>query len=72
VAVLICFSGLPAVGKSTVAQVPSAQTGAIWLRLDAILRREYEPFETAHLRLDICGLSPEAAVQAMLEFLAKL
>jgi predicted kinase len=169
VAVLICFSGLPAVGKLTVARVLSAQIGAIWLRLDeieaamrlshmkyedladggyaaaqvmaksaltqgyaviadcvnpialtragwraasravgaahldveltcsdtqlhrvraetrdadlegvalpewdAIFRREYEPFETADLRLDTCGLSPEVAVQAILEFLKKI
>ena len=169
VAVLICFSGLPAVGKSTVARLLSAKTGAIWLRLDeieaamrlshmkyedladggyaaaqvmaksalaqghsviadcvnpialtragwhaashavgaahldveltcsdtqlhrvraetrdtdlegvampgwdVICLREYEPFETADLRLDTCALSPEAAVQASLEFLETL
>lgn len=39
---------------------------------DAIVRREYEPFETADLRLDTSGLSPEDAGQATLEFLEKL
>ncbi|WP_074941888.1 AAA family ATPase [Tritonibacter multivorans] len=169
VAVLICFSGLPAVGKSTVARLLSEKTGAIRLRLDeieaamrlshmkyedladggyaaaqvmaksalaqghsviadcvnpialtragwqaashavgaahldveltcsdtqlhrvraetrdtdledvampgwdVIRLRQYEPFETADLRLDTCALSPEGAVQAMLELLETL
>ncbi|MCG9078195.1 AAA family ATPase [Laribacter hongkongensis] len=32
----IIFSGLPGTGKSTIAQLLAAQTGALWLRIDTI------------------------------------
>ncbi len=35
-AVFVCLSGLPGVGKSTVSEELSRQTGALWLRVDAI------------------------------------
>ena len=35
-AVLISFSGLPGTGKSTVARALSRETGAVYLRIDAI------------------------------------
>ncbi len=33
--VLVCLSGLPGVGKSTIARALAARTGALWLRVDA-------------------------------------
>jgi predicted kinase len=33
---LILFSGLPAVGKSTIAREAARRTGALWLRIDAM------------------------------------
>lgn len=33
---LVCFAGLPGVGKSSVARVLAAETGALWLRIDAV------------------------------------
>ena len=33
---LIVFAGLPASGKSTIAQQVAARTGAVWLRIDAM------------------------------------
>lgn len=33
---LFVFSGLPGVGKSTIAKALAEQTGAIWLRIDSI------------------------------------
>ena len=35
-AIFICLSGLPGVGKSTIAAELARQTGALWLRVDAI------------------------------------
>lgn len=35
-AVLVSFSGLPGVGKSTIAQALSRETGAVYLRIDEI------------------------------------
>jgi len=32
----VCLSGLPGVGKSTIAAALARQTGALWLRVDAI------------------------------------
>ncbi|WP_027247640.1 AAA family ATPase [Phaeobacter inhibens] len=50
-AVLICFSGLPGVGKSTIARRLSKKSGAIWLRLDEIetaMRKSHmEPVDLA-------------------------
>ncbi|MEO0919049.1 MAG: AAA family ATPase [Pseudomonadota bacterium] len=34
--ILYVFSGLPGVGKSTIAKALAARTGAIWLRIDSI------------------------------------
>ena len=34
--VFVCLSGLPGVGKSTIAAELARQTGALWLRVDAI------------------------------------
>lgn len=35
-AVFVCLSGLPGVGKSTIAAELARQSGALWLRVDAI------------------------------------
>lgn len=33
---MVCLSGLPGSGKSTVARALAAHTGALWLRIDRI------------------------------------
>lgn len=33
---LVCLSGLPGVGKSTIARALAAETGALWLRVDRV------------------------------------
>lgn len=60
-AVLICFSGLPAVGKSTVARLLSAQTGAIWLRLDEI----ETAMRLSHMKYEDLADGGYAAAQVM-------
>lgn len=49
-AVLVVFSGLPGVGKTTIAAQLAREMGAVWLRIDTI-----EQAIQAEGRIDVCG-----------------
>lgn len=60
-AVFVCLSGLPGVGKSTIAAELARQTGALWLRVDLI---EQTMRSSAHCPDDLGGLGYYALVGA--------
>lgn len=59
--VLICLSGLPGTGKSTVARNLAARSGALWLRLDRI----EQAMRASHMRTDDLADGGYAAAGAM-------
>lgn len=65
-AVFVCLCGLPGVGKSTVARVLAAQTGALWLRLDlieaAIAQSDFAPQDLADLGYRALAAAAEGAL----------
>lgn len=59
--VLVCLSGLPGVGKSTIARALAARTGALWLRVD----RVEQAMRDSHMVTDDLADGGYAALQAV-------
>lgn len=59
--VFVCFSGLPGVGKSTIAEALARQIGALWLRVDLI---EQTMRGSEHCPEDLGGLGYHALAGA--------
>ncbi|WP_136441435.1 AAA family ATPase [Pacificoceanicola onchidii] len=60
---IVCFCGLPGVGKSTIARDLAQETGALWLRIDAI----EDAMRRSHMRTDDMADGGYAAAQAVAE-----
>lgn len=60
-AVLVCMSGLPGVGKSTIAKALAEQTGALHLRLDEM----EAAMQQSHMKCDDLADGGYAAAQAV-------
>ncbi|WP_424976935.1 AAA family ATPase [Leisingera sp. S232] len=59
--VLMCFSGLPGVGKSTIARRLAQESGALWLWIDEI----ETAMRASHMRTDDLADGGYAAAQAV-------
>lgn len=60
-ALLLCFTGLPGVGKSTIAKRVAEETGALWLWLDEI----EAAMRSSHMEADDLADGGYAAAQAI-------